>query len=507
MNTADANKIPREASYSLSVKQRVWKMIFIEKLKNPLGYIFLMLATLGISFLIAELGPIMAVLTMVIMIGLPMAYAIIVFPEFGIITILVSAYLVMWVDKIGLSFPTGTLMDALQVLLILGFFLKQKYDKNWDFISNPISIIILVWIGYSFLEAINPQAESKVAWIFTVRTVAVVMLTYFIFIYHIRTVSFIRLLFKIWIALSVFAALYSFKQEYFGFFGFEKQWLANNPSAEGLYFINNHWRKFSIFSDPVTSAYNMVISSLLCITLLFGPISKGKKVLLGFLAVLFFMAMLHTGTRGAFVLIPAGLAMLLVLRLNKKTLLLTGILAVAFIGLIKMPTSNETLGRFQSAFYPSNDASFNLRKMNQKRIQPYIQLHPMGGGLGSTGAWGERFSPGSYLASFPPDSGYVRVAVEMGSIGLLLMCTLIFIVLKTGIQNYFAIQDPELKNYCLAMILIVFALNIGNYPQEALVQYPTNIYFCLAMALINITLKLDREKNDNLLQTVNGKQA
>ena len=125
MSTAEANKIPRGDIYSMSFKQRVWKMIFIEKLKNPLGYVFLMLATLGISFLIAELGPIMAVLTIVVMIGLPLAYAIIVFPEFGIITILISAYLIMWVDKIGLSFPTGTLMDALLVLLILGFFLKQ----------------------------------------------------------------------------------------------------------------------------------------------------------------------------------------------------------------------------------------------------------------------------------------------------------------------------------------------------------------------------------------------
>jgi putative inorganic carbon (hco3(-)) transporter len=505
MSSLHTNKIRGEEIYALSLKQRIWKMIFIEKLNNPLGYIFLMLATLGISFLIAYLGPVAAMLTIVIFIGLPLAYATIIFPQFGIATLLISAYLVMWVDKIGLSFPTGTLMDALQVLLIIGFFLKQKYNRNWAFINNPISIVILVWIGYCFLELINPQAESKLAWIFTVRTVAIVMLTYFIFMYHIKSVSFIRLLLKIWIALSVFAALYSFKQEYFGFFGFEKQWIDSIPSAEGLFFINNHWRKFSIFSDPVASAYNMVISSLLCITLLFGPVSKPKKYLLGFLALLFFMAMLQTGTRGAFVLIPAGLGMLVVLRLNKKTLVLTGILAVVFIGLIKVPTSNETLGRFQSAFYPSNDASFNLRKMNQKRIQPYIQLHPMGGGLGSTGAWGDRFSPGSYLASFPPDSGYVRVAVEMGSIGLLLICTLIFIVLKTGIENYFKIQDPELKNYCLAMILIVFALNIGNYPQEALVQYPTNIYFCLVMALINVTLRLDIEKNEGL-QTINSHQ-
>ncbi|MCP6423416.1 hypothetical protein NL463_29335, partial [Klebsiella pneumoniae] len=65
--------------------------------------------------------------------------------------------------------------------------------------------------------------------------------------------------------------------------------------------------------------------------------------------------------------------------------------------------------------------------MNQKRIQPYILSHPIGGGLGATGVWGVRFAPYSFLANFPPDSGYVRVAVELGWIGLGIFCTLMFV--------------------------------------------------------------------------------
>lgn len=117
--------------------------------------------------------------------------------------------------------------------------------------------------------------------------------------------------------------------------------------------------------------------------------------------------------------------------------------------------------------------------------------HPIGGGLGATGAWGQRFAPNSYLANFPPDSGYVRIAVELGWIGLLLFCFLMFFILKSGIDNYFSIRNPELKTYCLSMLLIVFVFNIGNYPQEALVQFPSNIYFYVAVALINITKRID----------------
>jgi len=162
--------------------------------------------------------------------------------------------------------------------------------------------------------------------------------------------------------------------------------------------------------------------------------------------------------------------------------------------LVYMPTSNSTLSRFQSAFKPSEDASYSVRAENQKRIQHYIQTHPFGGGLGATGVWGVRFSPNSFLAQFPPDSGYVRVAVEVGFVGLFLICSLFFIVLKTGIENYFKIKDPELKSYCLAMVLIVFAISIGNFPQEAIVQFPLSVYFYMFIALMNITLRLDQAK-------------
>jgi O-antigen ligase len=165
---------------------------------------------------------------------------------------------------------------------------------------------------------------------------------------------------------------------------------------------------------------------------------------------------------------------------------------------IVMPTSNPFIKRFQTAFSPSDDASFNVRAENQKRIQPYIQTHPIGGGLGSVGIWGRRFAPNSFLAKFPPDSGYVRVAVEMGWVGLLLFSTLMFVILYVGINNYYLIKNPELKTYCLAMVLVIFVFNIGNYPQQALVQYPSNILFYLACALLNVTMRLDKEERKAL---------
>ena len=206
--------------------------------------------------------------------------------------------------------------------------------------------------------------------------------------------------------------------------------------------------------------------------------------------------MLFSGTRAANILLPAALGLFAILRYNKKVILFCCGAAVVLAGLVYVPTTNVNLFRFQSAFKPNSDASYNVRAINQKRIQPYILTHPMGGGLGSTGVWGERFTPGTYLASFPPDSGYVRVAVEEGWLGLLIFCIYIFVIMRTGIRNYFKIEDRELKTYCLAMTLIIFAYNLANFPQEALVQYPSNILFYLWAALINITLVLDKQKKE-----------
>jgi len=192
--------------------------------------------------------------------------------------------------------------------------------------------------------------------------------------------------------------------------------------------------------------------------------------------------------------------MLAILNYNKKVLIFAIIAAIFFIGLIFVPTSNPSIVRFQTAFKPNNDPSFNLRKMNQARIRPFILSHPLGGGLGSTGVWGQKFAPGSMLANFPPDSGYVRVAVESGTIGILLLCSLVFVALLTGINNFYLIRDPALKNYSLAATLVVFTYNIGNYPQEAIVQFPSNVIFFLCMALIPICRRLDQEKQKLAVQ-------
>lgn len=434
------------------------------------------------------------ILPVILSIGILFVYAVLRLPRFGVLALLVMAYFIMFVISIGLTeFPLGTIMDGMLALLVVGFFIQQKYYRNFSVFKNPVSYLILAWILYNLIQVFNPNASSQLAWVYTIRSVAVITLTYFIFSYYIISIQFIRTIIKVWLTLSVFAALYAMKQEYLGFFAFEER-NHYDPLVQSLLFIDGHWRKNSIFSDPVAFSYNMAVSSLLCIGLITGPISLKMKIFYGSLTLLFLDVMLFSGTRAAYVLVPATGLLFLIIKLNRNLFLLALVGAIGFLALINVSTGNITLYRFQSAFKPNDDASYNVRKANQKRVQPYVQSHSIGGGLGATGVWGVRFSPNSFLAQIPPDSGYLRVAMELGWIGLLIICTIMFTALYMGIKNYFNIRDPELKSICFAMVLIVFAIAIANFPQEAIVQFPLNVFFYLFLALIHVTKVLDDKK-------------
>ena len=473
---------------------RFRELFLIKKLTTPTGLIVLLSCSLIIGVLIAYKGMLAVAAILAIIAGPTMIYAIVVYPRFGITVLLVMAYLLFYIMRFGIDFPLGTVMDGMQALLILGFFIHQRKKPNWNVFKGPVSGMIIIWIFYNLIEVANPVTESRLAWVYTIRAVAIVMLMYFVFMYQIQTIATIRNLLKMWLGLALFAALYAFKQEYIGFSDAEETWLHSDPNIADLLFIAGHWRKFSIFSDPVAFSYNMVVASILSIVLLTLVRQVWKKIVLAVLSALFFASMLFSGTRGAYVLLPAAMVLFVILRFNRQVLIGSAIAALFMLFLIFVPTTDSNIVRFQTAFKPNEDISFQARKNNQKRIQPYILTHPMGGGLGATGAWGQRFAPNSYLAHFPPDSGYVRIAVELGWIGLLLFCFLMFFIMREGINNYFSIRNPELKAYCMAMLLIIFAYNIGNYPQEALVQFPSNIYFYLATALINITKIIDNKE-------------
>ncbi|HET8828303.1 MAG TPA: O-antigen ligase domain-containing protein, partial [Pelobium sp.] len=343
---------------------------------NYIILIVLLVMSVATAAIFTFFGSRIGVFPLLATFALMFAYIVIKEPKFAVISIMLLAYFIMYlIVAINTTFPLGTVMDGMLAIMILGFFIKQKYNRNYWILKNPISYIIAIWVIYNVLQFFNPVAASKLAWVYTIRNVAAVMLSYYIFTYYIDSRKFLRTVIALWLGLSFIAALYAIKQEYFGFFAFEER-NHYDPQIIGLMFIDGHWRKSSIFSDPVTFSFNMAAASILCLGLLTGPFKKKYKLMFFALGCLFTIVMTYSATRAAYVLIPAAFLLLFVLKFNRYAVALSLPLLFAFLILIRVPTSNTTLARFQSAFKPNQDASYNVRKTNQKRVQPFIQSHP-----------------------------------------------------------------------------------------------------------------------------------
>jgi cell division protein FtsW (lipid II flippase) len=198
--------------------------------------------------------------------------------------------------------------------------------------------------------------------------------------------------------------------------------------------------------------------------------------------------MAYTGTRTAYVLIPAGAVFYGGLTLSKRVVIIGMVFALLGTAFILKSSSNGVIYRIQSAFRPSKDDSMNLRLENQKKIQPYIQSHPFGGGLGSCGVWGKRFNPDSELSKFPHDSSFVRMAVELGWIGLILYTLMHYFVLRTGLYYFIRCRDPLIKAIYAGITTWCFMLAVACYAQEAILQLPMNVIYNIFLAIL-VTLK------------------
>jgi cell division protein FtsW (lipid II flippase) len=176
------------------------------------------------------------------------------------------------------------------------------------------------------------------------------------------------------------------------------------------------------------------------------------------------------------------------LTLSKRVVIVGFVFALLGTAFILKSSSSGVIYRIQSAFRPSKDDSMNLRLENQKKIQPYIQAHPFGGGLGSCGVWGKRFNPNSELSNFPHDSSFVRMAVELGWIGLILYTLMHYFVLRTGLYYFIRCRDPLIKAIYAGITTWCFMLAVACYAQEAILQLPMNVIYNIFLAVL-VTLK------------------
>lgn len=446
----------------------------------------LLCVSLAITYMITTAGIMVAPTVLLIILGVSVVAAVVRDFRLGFYLLLLMGVFMFYIERLlQTGFPFGTVYDALAGLTFLAVFLNGYHRRDWTSFRNPVTIAFIIVTLYQVLQLFNPNAVSPVAWLIAMRNNSSILL--FIACFHMFvTLRDIRNFTVFWLSVVVLVAAYGCYQEWFGLLDFEDRWIKANPERLALYFIWGKMRKFSFLSDPSAFGLFTAMGGLSFLVLALGPFRPLVRLAMLFCGIFVLVAMSYSGTRTAIAMVAAGIVFYVILTLkNRKTMIAT--IVAGFFGAIIFfgPFYGGTINRIRSTFNPSEDPSMAVRDVKRHMFQKYVQTHPIGGGLYTTGVNGTRYSRGHPLAQgLDPDSGYLLIGLELGYIGLILFQVFFFLVMLKGINNYFAIRDPLLKTYNLAYLVPFFALSVGHFTQDAIFTKPMNLIGIAAYAVI-----------------------
>lgn len=468
--------------------------IFISLKDSWLLLLLLVLASLGIAFLVARIDIIISPVIIFLVIGI--AFTTLIFADYrwGFYAGIVLTSVMFYFERlIPFGVPYGVACDLLFFVSFLSLVFNQK-EMSWrEYMAHPITLGYFLLFLYQIFQVFNPNAVSLSGWLLSLRslTFPLIMLTS---LGIVARVSGLKLLVRMWLVIATLAACYAIYQEIFSLTGFEMRWVTADPVRYQLYFILGHMRKFSFLSDPSAFGVFMAYSALAAFSLLFAPLPLGRKLIIGVSFILMVLAMLYSGTRTAYAMLAIGIVFFILISIRKKvTFVVSFILILAFLLVMFGPFYNRYVNRLRSAFRPSEDASMEVRDVKRIKWQSYVVNHPIGGGLNTTGSAGVKYAAGHELAGgWDPDSGYLRVALEQGWIGFSLLMIFFLMVMVKGIDNYFNLRDPMLQTLNLTFLIPFFAVSVGNFTQNAILYKPLYLIVIASYAVIITIRKFEK---------------
>lgn len=292
------------------------------------------------------------------------------------------------------------------------------------------------------------------------------------------------------IGLSVLGTLNGLKQLFIGLSPGEQIYLDENAKTHLLW---GKLRVFSFYSDAGQFGAAQAHMALVAGILALGPFQTWKRVLLATAAGLIIVGMFISGTRGALFALMAGVAVALLISKNFKAFALGSMLALAGFGVLKYTTignSNYNIYRMRTGLDP-NDASFQVRLLNQNKLKDYLSSRPFGGGVGTIGNSGIKYNPGKLLSTIPPDSYWVKVWAMYGVVGLTIwMSIMLYILGKCG-GIAWNTRDPALKTKLIALTAGFAGSLFCSYGNEVINFMPSAMVVYLSWTFVFLGPRLD----------------
>ena len=145
---------------------------------------------------------------------------------------------------------------------------------------------------------------------------------------------------------------------------------------------------------------------------------------------------------------------------------------------------NQQIRRMRSAFN-KNDASTNVRTINQEAIRKYIKDAPWGIGIGTSYENVPANNKFRKLSTIPPDSEYVFIWVHTGPIGITVFLVLTAIMFLGACSVvFYKIKSRSLVGVGAGLCGAFAGIQLGGYGNQVLMQFPNCLIFYGGLAIV-----------------------
>ena len=396
--------------------------------------------------------------------------------------------------------PVSMYNELLELLLLGIAIIDARQTPHFDRTLNLMLLTLLCWCGFCTLEVLNDTCGLGLdigGWYGGARMMAFQLLyAFLVFSIYVDSPERLMKYLRLWAILSLFSVFWTWKQVHLGLTPTENSWLQSSGGITHVLNGGTLIRYWSTHNDAANYGINAAATAVVYFVMAITTKIRFDRFFFAITGALIVWGMFQSGTRTAIFCLFFGFAVFLVLSKSLKIIVPSAIVGVFFLVILvftNIGDGNQQIRRMRSAFN-RNDASSNVRAINQEAIRKYIRDAPWGIGLGANYNNVPANNKYKKLSVIPPDSEYVFIWVHTGRIGIttfLILTAIMFLGACSVVFN--KIKSRSLMGVGAGFCGAFAAIQLGGYGNQVLMQFPNCLIFYGGLAIVYILPYIEPE--------------
>ena len=434
----------------------------------------------------------------VLLVYVAFSYTMIVFWS-----LIVVNYFLQFVNKLQMlpnGIPVSMYNELLELLLLGIAIIDARQSPHFERTANLMLATLLCWCGFCTLEVLNNTCDLGIdvgGWYGGARMMAFQLLyAFLVFSLYITNPDRLMKYLRLWAILSLFSVFWTWKQVHLGLTPTENSWLQSSGRITHVLNGGTLIRYWSTHNDAANYGINAAATAVVYFVMAITTKIRFDRFFFAITGALIVWGMFQSGTRTAIFCLFFGFAVFLVLSKSLKIIVPSAIVGGLFLVILvftNLGNGNQQIRRMRSAFN-RNDASSNVRAINQEAIRKYIRDAPWGIGLGASYNNVPANNKYKKLSVIPPDSEYVFIWVHTGRIGIttfLILTAIMFLGACSVVFN--KIKSRSLMGVGAGFCGAFAAIQLGGYGNQVLMQFPNCLIFYGGLAIVYILPYIEPE--------------